>query len=119
VSEGQKRQAFPQDFFSGAERAPLLGEWKVRFDPRHVGVMDDGRFCELPLALGVLRRHEVTACGMGAHYFPGSRDLEALGDGFSGFAARDGLRHKARKISTPPGSDNRFSVYRRVNPAMI
>ncbi len=96
-----------------------LGEGKIRFDPLLVGLVDQGRFRELPFALRVLRRHEVTTRGMRTQDFPGRRDLEPFGDCFSRFAARDGLRHKARKISTAPGTDNRFSVYRPVNPAII
>ena len=58
----------------------FLGERQVRFDPLHVGVMNDGRFRELPFALGVFGRHKVTARGMGAQHFPGAGDLEPLGD---------------------------------------
>ena len=99
--------------------ADFLPEGQVRLDPMHVGVMDETGFCELPFALGVLGRHQVAAGGMGTQHFPGPRNLEPLGDGFSRFAAGDGLRHKARKISTSPGTDNRFSVYRQANPAII
>ena len=40
------------------------------------------------------------------------RDLESLGDGFSSFAARNGLRHRARKIAYPPIMTTRFCIAR-------
>jgi hypothetical protein len=46
---------------------------------------------------------------MGAQHFTGAGDLEPLGDGFSRFAARDRLRHKARKIATISALTNAFA----------
>src|SRR4029077_5732126 len=108
--------------FLGTEYPRLttgLTKGQIRHNPLHVGLVDQGRFGELALAFCIFGRHEVAARGMCAQYLSGSSDLEPLGDCFSRLAARDGLRHKARKISTPPRADNRFSVYRPSIPAII
>lgn len=116
---GRPRQAFlPTIYRRPAVRDPL-GERQVRLDPLQVGFVHEPRFCQLPLALGVLGRHEMASRSVGTQHFSGPGNLEPLGDGFSRLAARDGLGHKARKIRTPPRTDNRFSVYRPANTAII
>ena len=106
--------AIPGTIDPGHHTQSSLREGKIRFNPFYVRGMDDGRFCQMPFAFGILGRHKMAAGRMRAQHLARSSNLEPFGDGFSRFAARDWLRHKARKISTSPGTDNRFSVYRLV-----
>ena len=78
-----------------------LPEGQVRLDPGDIGLVDPGGFRHVAFALGALRGQQVTPGGMLAPDFSGPGDLEPFRDGFPGFAARNRLWHKARKITQP------------------
>ena len=78
-----------------------LRERHVHLDAGRVGLVDFGGLCHVALALGALRRKQVTPGGMLAPHFSSPGDLEPFRDGFPGFAARNRLWHKARKIAQP------------------
>jgi hypothetical protein len=100
--ETSRRPARTQSSFrSGASVKRLYNrssERHVRFDPRHIGGMHQARFGQVPLALGALGREQMTARGVLSQHLARAGDLETFRDRFSRFAARNGLRHKARKI---------------------
>ena len=64
--------------------------------------MYQARFGQFPLALGALGREQMTARGVLSQHFAGPGDLEPFRNRFPGFTARNGLRHKARKIDEIP-----------------
>ena len=78
---------------------PALTERQIRLDPGFVGLMDSRGLCHQAFTLGALRGHEMPAGGVLTQDFAFGGDLEPLGDGLAGFAARDRLWHKARKIT--------------------
>jgi hypothetical protein len=69
--------------------AALLREGEVRFNPLYVRGMDDGRFRQLPLALGILARHEVAAGRVRAQHLARRCNLKPFGDGLFCLATRD------------------------------
>ena len=93
-------------------RVRRLRERHVRLDPVGVGLVHLGGFSHVTLTFGALRGEEMPARGVLTADLARPRDLESLGDGFSRFAARNRLRHKARKIEAVLPPDNRFSTRR-------
>ena len=71
-------------------------------------MMDLRRLRHVAFALGALRGEQMSARGVLPHDFSRPGDLEPLRDGFSSFAPRNRLRHKARKIEELSPPDKRF-----------
>src|SRR5689334_1466881 len=86
----------------------MLREWKIRLDPPFVGLVDDRGLGQVALAFGVLGGEKVPTLGMRAQDLTGPGYLESFRDGFSRLAARNRLRHKARKIIASADLTTRF-----------
>ena len=70
---------------------------------RHVHIGDGSHLAEVALTLAVLALSEVPATLLATQDFAGARDLEPLGDAFSGLASSNFLSHKrARRWQTCP-----------------
>ena len=76
-----------------------LTEGQVRLDPGFVRLVDSGRFRHQAFALGAFGRKQMAARRVLAEHLAFGGNLEPLRDGFPGFAARNRLWHKARKIT--------------------
>src|SRR5438067_13832536 len=63
--------------------------------------MDFGGLRHVAFALGAFRGKQVTPRGMLPPHFSRPGDRESLRNGLPGFAARNRLWHKARKIAQP------------------
>ena len=63
----------------------------------HVNMSDGGHLTEIALTLAVLALSEVPATLLATQDFAGARDLEPLGDAFSGLASSNFLSHKRRR----------------------
>jgi NADH dehydrogenase len=75
-----------------------LRERQIRFDPRYVSFVNECGLREVALALRVLRTEQMAARRVLAQNFAGPGNFKSLRDRFTGLAACNGLRHKARKI---------------------
>ena len=82
----------------------------VHLDAGRVGLVDFGGLRHVALALGAFRRKQVTPRGMLPPHFSRPGDLEPFRDGFPGFAARNRLWHKARKIAQPARLTTAFAA---------
>ena len=69
---------------------------KVLFDPRHVRLIDEQAFPELPLPLGTFVDQEVAARGLRAQNFARAGNLEPLRSGFLRLSTGDGFWHNGR-----------------------
>jgi hypothetical protein len=79
-------------------------------------MVDLSGFCHVAFALGAFRGEQMPARGVLPANFPRASDLEPLGDGFPGFAARDRLWHKARKITQPARVTTAFASLQQDPP---
>ena len=79
-------------------RLGSLTEGQIRFDPSFVGLVHTRHFAEVPLAFGVFGGKQMTPGRLRAQNFAGAGYFKPFCDRFTRFAARDWLRHEARKI---------------------
>ena len=88
-----------------------LTERQIGFNPRRVAAVDARHLGGLPFTLGVLGGHQMASARLGAHDFAARADLESFRNSFPRFAAGNGLRYKARKITRIVRMNNcHFSV---------
>jgi hypothetical protein len=75
-----------------------LTERKVGFDSRLVGFMNTRHLTKMPFTLRAFGREQMTPGRLGAQNFAAAGDLKSFRDRFARLAARNWLRHEARKI---------------------
>ena len=93
---------------------PMLrsGEGQVGLNSGLVGLINPSHLTQLPFALGVLGRHQMALGRLRTQDFATRGNFEPLSDCLASFAARNGLRHRARKIAGALVMTTGFSVWR-------